>query len=172
MKRIVIVNQKSDDLCHAVKEQLPKAIEYPDFNWQPQPQDIICWIPNDEIRVDLAVSDLVAKLDQSAVRPAKIIMKSIAGTADDATDDQLTRWYGETGQNMVMDHLYAIKMIDELEFPYTIVRSLPLTNDDVQRCLMTEGQPYRGNYSNIQQVATIIAQATDPEKFKNQSIGI
>ena len=99
-------------------------------------------------------------------------MRSIAGTADDATDDQLTRWYGEAGQNLVMDHLYAIKMIDELEFPYTIVRSLPLTNDDVQRSLMTEGRPYLGNYSNIQQVATIIAQAADPERFKNQSIGI
>lgn len=172
MNRIIIVNQKADDLCQAVKEQLPHALEYTDFNWQLQAHDVICWIPNDNVRVDLAVNDLVVKLDNSTVQPAKIIMKSIAGTADDADNDQLAQWYGNSNQQLVMDHLYAIKMIDELEFPYTIVRSLPLTNDVVQRNLMLEGQLYDGNNSNIRQVAAVIAEATQLERFKNQSVGI
>ena len=172
MSRIIIVNQGATNLCHAVQNRLPKAIVYTDFHWQPQSDDIICWLPDDECRVDLAVSDLVTMLDENGVQPAKIIMKSVAGTADDAETNQISEWYGEGGSTMVMDHLYAIKMIDELEFPYTIVRTLPLTTHKVHRQLMMEGKPFSGQTSNIEQVADVIAKATQLEWFKNQSIGI
>lgn len=172
MTRVIIVNQGQENLSQALNEQLPGATIKNDFNWQPRTQDVICWLPADKFRVDLAVNDLVTMLDKSGAKPAKLVMKSVAGTADDAGPEQWRAWYGQDAQNVVMDHLYSIKMIDELEFPYTIVRSLPLTERPVDRDLMEEGQPFQGQHSNLDQVAKILAQATQLNQFQNQSIGI
>lgn len=172
MSKVIIVNQEQDSLSRALSKQLPEAMIKNDFNWQPQDQDVICWLPADKSRVDLVVGDLVTMLDQNGVRPAKLVMKSVAGTADDAEPGQWQNWYGSDAQNVVMDHLYAIKMIDELEFPYTIVRSLPLTRQPVNRYPIEEGQPFQGSYSNLDQVANLLAQATQPDQYENQSVGI
>lgn len=172
MKRIVIVNQGQPQLCQALLNQVPQATVKDDFTWAPATGDIICWLPGDKQRVDLEVAELVRQLDQNRVQPAKIVMKSVAGTADDASMDQLSDWYGEEARNLVMDHLYAIKMIDELEFPYTIVRSLPLTNESVDRHPLAEGEPFSGQQSNVDAVAQLLADAVELKKFQNQSIGI
>ncbi len=50
-------------------------------------------------------------------------MLSIAGTADDATNQQLQEWYGQQATQAVLAHQYAVKMIDEFELPYTIIRA-------------------------------------------------
>ena len=139
---------------------------------QTEPSDIICWLPADNSRVDLAVGDLVALLDHSAAQPAKIIMKSIAGTADDASDQQLTSWYGENAQQMVMDHLYAIKMIDELEYPYTVIRTLPLVEQPIDRSVMKEGQQFSGKNSSLQITSQLMKKAIMTDEFQNQSVGI
>lgn len=172
MNRIIIVNQKQDELTKKVAHLLPKPLIRQNFDWQPQLGDIICWLANDKLRVDQEVNEMVTMLDHWHVHPAKIVMKSVAGTADDATDQQLTKWYGADSRQLVADHLYAIKMIDELEFPYTIVRALPLTDQPVQRQLTAEGQPMVGQFSNIDDVAQVIAEACSPDQLKNVSIGI
>lgn len=172
MNRIIIVNQRQDQLAKQVAHLLPQASIQEDFHWPVQDQDVICWLSNDNSRVDLTVNDLVTLLDQQHVRPAKIIMKSIVGTADDADDQQLINWYGAQARQLVADHLYAIKMIDELEFPYTIVRTLPLTSQPVHRQLCAEGQRMEGQQSNMQDVARVLAQACQPEQLKNVSVGI
>lgn len=172
MNRIIIIDQRTDVLGKKVATLLPQALVKTDFQWQPHPKDVICWLADDNARVDVAVSDLVNLLDHWHIQPAKIVMKSIAGTADDASAQQLTAWYGQEASQHVADHLYAIKMIDELEFPYTIVRTLPLTNEPVNRQLLAEGQSMNGQFSNIDAVAKVIAQACHPDQLKNVSVGI
>lgn len=172
MGRVIVVNQGQAELAQAFRQQLPTAIVESDFGWHLQSQDVICWLPADKSRVDVAVNDLVTMLDHSGVQPAKLVMKSVAGTADDAVPEQLQQWYGRDAQNVVMDHLYAIKMIDELEFPYTIVRSLPLTKHPVERPLITEGHQFTGDHSNLRRVAETLVRSTQLDEFTNQSIGI
>ena len=99
-------------------------------------------------------------------------MKSIAGTADDASDQQLTSWYGENAQQMVMDHLYAIKMIDELEYPYTVIRTLPLVEQPIDRSVMKEGQQFSGKNSSLQITSQLMKKAIMTDEFQNQSVGI
>lgn len=172
MNRIVIINQGQTELCRALSQELDHCLVLDDFQWSLEPSDIICWLPADNSRVDLTVADLVALLDRSATQPAKIIMKSIAGTADDASDQQLTSWYGKNAQQMVMDHLYAIKMIDELEYPYTIIRSLPLVEQPIDRSVMNEGQQFSGKNSSLQATSQLMKKAIMTDEFQNQSIGI
>lgn len=172
MNRIMIVNQKQEVLAEKVAHLMPQAHIRQNFKWQPQSGDVICWLTNDKLRVDQEVNEMVTMLDHWHAHPAKIVMKSVAGTADDATKQQLTEWYGADGRQLVADHLYAIKMIDELEFPYTIVRTLPLTDQQVHRELTAEGQPMVGQFSNIDNVAQVIAKACSPDQFRNVSIGI
>ncbi|WP_251545806.1 NAD(P)H-binding protein [Limosilactobacillus caecicola] len=171
MPQVTIVNQQSDRLCQLVNDKLPGVTLVNDFN-QPFQGGVLCWLPGAHVRVDEVVQDLVHLVDHSAQQPTKIVMNSIMGTADDATVEQLQAWYGEDFQNIVADHLYAIKMIDELELPYTIVRSLPLTTKSVDRPVMDEGQPVTGDWSNVAAVATTLAQACDLENYLNQSVGI
>ncbi|EEU30241.1 hypothetical protein HMPREF0501_00619 [Limosilactobacillus coleohominis 101-4-CHN] len=172
MNRIVIINQGQTELCRSLSQKLDHCLILDSFQWSLEPSDIICWLPADNSRVDLAVTDLVDLLDRSSVQPAKIIMKSIAGTADDASDQQLTSWYGENAQQMVMDHLYAIKMIDELEYPYTIIRSLPLVEQPIDRLVMNEGQQFSGKNSSLRATSQLMKKAIMTDEFQNQSVGI
>lgn len=172
MNRIVIINQGQTELCRSLSQKLDHCLILDSFQWSLEPSDIICWLPADNSRVDLAVTDLVDLLDRSSAQPAKIIMKSIAGTADDASDQQLTSWYGENAQQMVMDHLYAIKMIDELEYPYTIIRSLPLVEQPINRSVMNEGQQFSGENSSFQAASQLMKKAIMTDEFQNQSVGI
>lgn len=172
MNHTLIINQGQDQLCQVLSRQLDDCRVFDDFPASMQENDVICWLPADNSRVDLAVEQLVDLIDRNHVTPAKIIMKSIVGTADDAADDQLTQWYGQDFQKLVMDHLYAIKMIDELEYPYTIVRTLPLTNEVVDRSVSQEGELFTGEHSNVDAVSRVIAHAILTADYRNQSLGI
>ena len=172
MNRIIIINQGQDQLCQILSQQLNYCKVLDDFPASMQKDDGICWLPADNSRVDLAVEKLVNLIDHSHDAPAKIVMKSIVGTADDATDDQLTQWYGTNFQTLVMNHLYTIKMIDELEYPYTIIRTLPLTDEKVDRSVSQESEPFTGARSNVAAVSRVITQAILTDDYRNQSIGI
>ncbi|WP_295728714.1 saccharopine dehydrogenase related protein [uncultured Limosilactobacillus sp.] len=172
MGPIIIINQGQDGLCQALSQQLDHCKVLEEFPDSIDNLATLCWLPADHSRVDLSVEQLVHLLDQSPVTPAKIVMKSIVGTADDATDEQVKRWYGEKAQTLVLDHLYAIKMIDELEYPYTIVRTLPLTEHQINRSIIPEGQPFSGDQSNLDAVSRVIFQAIVTDDYRNQSIGI
>lgn len=172
MARVIVINQGQNLLTKLVLKQLPQVILHTDFNWVPTEGDIICWLPADNLRVDLAVGRFAKMIDQAQVKPAKIIMKSIAGTADDASWEQLDKVYGKTSQNLVMDHLYAVKMIDELEFPYTIIRTLPLSETGIRRSVLAEGEKFSGQTSNYRSAAQLIVKATELNTYKNESVGI
>lgn len=118
-----IVNQGAPALTAAVGANLPAACVTTNFHGHLLLDQSIVWIPDPLSPVDQAVMDLVALVDRSAQQPAKLVMWSVPGTADDAEPAQVATWYGQQGPNLVQAHQYAIKMIDELELPYTIVRT-------------------------------------------------
>lgn len=49
--------------------------------------------------VDEEVQALAAQIDQAVFTPQKIVMLSMVGTADDATPEQVQRWYGKERRN-------------------------------------------------------------------------
>ena len=109
MNRIVLIGQRNDGLRERLLSFLPDAVVEPSFHFKLQSQDVLCWLPKPDDPVDQDVYDLVDLIDDSNVTPAKIVMLSIAGTADDATDEQLQKWYGKSALDMVLAHQYAIK---------------------------------------------------------------
>ena len=73
---------------------------------------------------------------------------------------------------MIMAHQYAIKMIDEFEIPYTIVRIPPLTLTNTSVSVVDEGQPMTGDKLGINQLVLIFQTVLETNRYLNQSIGI
>lgn len=172
MNRIVLIGQRTDGLLERLHELLPEAIIEPSFHFKLQSQDALCWLPMPNDPVDQDVYDLVDLIDDSHEVPKKIVMLSIAGTADDATKVQLESWYGKPALDTVLAHQYAIKMIDELEFPYVIVRSLPIVPRETGLKIVDEGQPLTGQSVGLNQAAQVLKEALATDRYRNQSIGI
>lgn len=172
MTRVVLIGHRSDDLMESLKNELPQAVIKPDFTFTPQNGDVWCWLPMANDPVDEQVYELVELIDQQAVSPRKIVMLSMAGTADDANNDQLKSWYGPRAVEMALNHQFAIKMIDELEFPYVIVRTLPLVNQTTALKIVPEGRLLTGEKIGMPQAIQVLIQAINTDQYRNQSIGI
>ena len=63
-------------------------------------------------------------------------------------------------------------MIDELELPYTVIRSLPLTATASPAVITSEGQAVTGKGVSEETLAGVIEQALLTDRYRNQSIGI
>ena len=57
MNRIVIINQGQTELCRSLSQKLDHCLVLDSFQWSLEPSDTICWLPADNLRVDLAVTD-------------------------------------------------------------------------------------------------------------------
>ncbi|MBD5807135.1 saccharopine dehydrogenase related protein [Lactobacillus sp. 0.1XD8-4] len=172
MSRIVFVSRRYDKLVSLLMEKVPDAVATTNFKIDLQNGDVLCWLPTVMEFVDDEVQELAELIDHSLFPPTKIVMLSIAGTADDATVDQLQAWYGKQARQAVFAHQYAIKMIDELELPYTIIRTLPISNSETNVEIINEGHPLSGQRIGLKQVAQVIERAVTTDDFRNQSIGI
>lgn len=169
-----IVNQHQDELAHALAKALqPRAVGMqPTFDSQLPPAATLCWLPATLAPVDELVDGLVRYVDHSDQAPAKIIALTAAGICDDLTDDQAKQLYGNNFQDVLYAHQYAIKMIDELELPYTAVRVPKIVGDDVSAEVTTEGQPLAGLRVGQGQLASFLATVMTTDRYLNQSIGI
>ena len=172
MSRIVFISHRHDDLVPTIIKKVPEAVALTSFKFEIQRGDVLCWLPTINEYVDDEVQELAELLDHSLFLPSKIVMLSIAGTADDATNQQLQEWYGQQATQAVLAHQYAIKMIDEFELPYTIIRALPITNDETPARIVNEGEALNGKEVGLIQVAQLIERAVTTDDFRNQSIGI
>ena len=99
-------------------------------------------------------------------------MLSVAGTANDASEDQIRQWYGKRGQQLILAHQYSVKMIDELELPYTIIRTIPLTTAVTSSHIVAEGKVMHGQQVGLTQLAELIEQLVVTDDYRNQSIGL
>lgn len=172
MARIVVISRRHDRLARLIMENSYAAVAANNFDVELEAGDVLCWLPQANDPVDDEVQRLAALVDRSLFTPQKIVMLSIAGTADDASEDQLKQWYGKHAMQDVWAHQYAIKMIDELELPYVVVRALPLGENAGQIQVVDEGQPLSGKNISEEQLATILVTALKTGKFDNHSIGV
>lgn len=172
MSRVVMIEHRHDRLASEIMKIADDAVVATNFKVDLHAGDLLCWLPLPGEPVDDQVQDLVTLIDQSVFLPQKIVMLSIAGTADDADSEQVKTWFGQQGPQWVMAHQYAIKMIDELELPYTIIRTLPLTDATTQSRLVAEGQPMIGDQVGIDQLVHLLSQILLTDRYRNQSIGL
>ena len=95
MGRIVFISHRHDDLVPTIIKRVPEAVALTSFKFEIQRGDVLCWLPTVNEYVDDEVQELAELIDRSLFLPSKIVMLSIAGTADDATNQQLQEWYGQ-----------------------------------------------------------------------------
>lgn len=172
MGRVVLVDSREDELALKIMKKVPDAVVSTNFRVQFQSGDILCWLPKPSDYVDDEVHELADLIDQSTFLPIKIIMLSVPGTADDASLEQVEKWYGKDARSMIMTHQYAIKMIDEFEIPYTIVRVPPLTSANTSVSVVGEGQPMTSGKLGINQLVSVFQTVLETNRYLNQSIGI
>lgn len=159
------------ELSNAVAKRSSKIL-HPDFtDLKVNNGDTICWLPEVADQVDEQVQLLVDLIDQAPAKPAKIIVWSPAGTADDAHMNQLPKWWGPNWRAILAAYLYMVKMIDELEFPYTVVRSLPIDRHSRGGKVFAEGQQLTGESVGLDAVVNTVIQACQG-KYTNQSVGV
>lgn len=172
MGRTVIVSHRHDQLSQLIMREMYDAIAVSNFKLEFQRGDQLCWLPQISEPVDEEAQELATLIDQSLFVPSKIVMLSMAGTADDADSDQLRQWYGKNAQEYLWAHQYAIKMVDELELPYTIIRALPLTNSSAPAIITDEGQPLRGQGVSEVELAKVIDRVLSTDRYNGKSLGI
>lgn len=172
MSRVVFVGKRHDKLIPLMMKLVPDAIAATNFKFELQAGDVLCWLPMANEAVDDKALELAALLDRTLFSPTKIVMLSIAGTADDATLAQLKQWYGPQAEQLLWAHQYAVKMIDEFELPYTIVRTLPIVSQKIAGEIIAEGTHLQGKHNGIDHVAQVIKRVVMTSDFDNQSIGI
>lgn len=168
--RIELVDEFTGDLGRQIVA-LTGAIRHPNWQFAFPANLVLGWLP-DFSASDLGVRNLVAAVDANPVAPQKIVMLSPAGTADDADLDQLISWYGATAPTLLGDALYAVKMVDELELPYTVIRTLPVVRQGGGQKLSPEGEPMQGQATNQAALAHLFGTALQTAQYQNQSIGL
>lgn len=170
---LAIVNQHQDQLTAALKDRLapaPVAV-YPQFAHELPDHAILCWLAPLQAPVDELVMGLVQLVDAGKA-PAKIVMLAAAGICDDVDQAGLTQLYGDDYDNLVFAHQYAVKMVDELEIPYTIIRVPQIVDQPGKATLTAENQPLASLQVSQDQLVATLASAMTTDRLVNQSVGL
>ena len=170
---LAIVNQHEDQLTAALKKELapaPVAI-YPQFSRQLPLAATLCWLAPRKAPVDELVMGLVQLVDDGHA-PAKMVMLAAAGICNDVDEAGLRQLYGDDYQDLLFAHQYAVKMVDELEIPYTVIRVPRLTDVISPSVITPENQPVASLQLNRDQLVKTIARAMTTDQLVNQSIGL
>lgn len=173
MPQVIVVSSTQTQIVNSLKSLLPNIVTRQSFPGKLMQPTTVCWLPDLHDHVDNQVQELVDMVDASPVKPLKIVMLSMVGTADDVTTEQLRNLYGKEAVNLQYAFLYAIKMVDELELPYTIVRTLPLIdNKQLTSRVLAEGQEIVGKQTKISDLTKVIVKAIQLNSYLNQSVAV
>ncbi|MBZ3777262.1 NAD(P)H-binding protein [Lentilactobacillus otakiensis] len=182
MKKLLIINQNSPvvppltDLLkqnseidvHAYSGDLESADEYAKV----LPETDLLFIavgPND---ADLYLESLFEAVDEVQPPIADIVMLSYAGV-----DDELTGSVDYDGvkdqEEFIKQQRYAIKIVDESEIPYSIIRMGQLKDNQVADYeLFNEGTKMPVSTVSPQAVAKLAYEMLIEQKLINHSVGI
>ncbi|USS88172.1 SDR family oxidoreductase [Fructilactobacillus hinvesii] len=121
--------------------------------------------------VDLVVDAIVTALQQQRVSVERWILVSAAGI-DDEVEGQLEYPGVSDVAEYLREQRYAIKIIDETELSYTIIRpgTLVAQQQGVAQ-FFNEGQPVPAGVVSYETIANVIAAAV-AGKYQNQSIAV
>lgn len=168
-----IVNQHQDQLTAALKARMapaPVAV-YPQFAHELPDHAVLCWLAPLQAPVDELVMGLVQLVDAGKA-PTKIVMLAAAGICDDVDQAGLKQLYGDDYTDLVFAHQYAVKMVDELEIPYTVIRVPQITAQEGAAVLTAENQPLASLTVSQDQMVTTLTTAMTTDQLINQSVGL
>nr|WP_054656670.1 NAD(P)H-binding protein [Lentilactobacillus otakiensis] len=163
-----LLKQNSEIDVHAYSGDLESADEYAKV----LPETDLLFIavgPND---ADLYLESLFEAVDEVQPPIADIVMLSYAGV-----DDELTGSVDYDGvkdqEEFIKQQRYAIKIVDESEIPYSIIRMGQLKDNQVADYeLFNEGTKMPVSTVSPQAVAKLAYEMLIEQKWINHSVGI
>ncbi|WP_413628043.1 NAD(P)-binding oxidoreductase [Fructilactobacillus vespulae] len=122
-------------------------------------------------------TDLIMEAFFAAVRAQKIKLERIIMVSTAGIDNEVEGTFPYPGVSDVAEYLrqqrYAIKVIDEEELPYTIIRPVEMVSKPSGNpMVIEEGNPVPAGQVSYQTVAATIAEAVNTDRYKNQSIAV
>lgn len=170
---LAIVNQHEDQLAAALKKRLSPApvATYPQFSRQLPDNEVLCWLAPRQAPVDELVMGLVQLVD-AGKEPRKIVMLAAAGICGDVDENGLKALYGEQYREVIFAHQYAVKMVDELEIPYTVIRVPRINQAKASSVVTPENQLLSSLQVSEGQLVDVLATAMQTDSLVNQSVGL
>lgn len=171
--KILIVTKQQIELGQMIGQKITQAGEelMISHHFDDAAAEVVVWLPS-AATVDDAVFDLVTAIDQGAVKPRKIIMLAVAGINDEVESTRLQQRFGQQCSDVILAYQYAVKMIDELELPYTIIRAAKTVTKTTTSVISNEGQPVVGTQIGSSELSQLIVKTVLTDQYLNQSIGI
>lgn len=170
MNHVLVVNQMNNDLAAMTVDKFEDYDSDNGFS-KLKNDDTLLWLPN-LLNVESQVFKLIDVIDDQNLKLNKIVMLAIAGVNGEILTDQQEKLWGSDFENLILDSQYAIKMIDELEMPYTIVRIPIVVNEETAVEISNEGSQFKGSQIGLHQLADVVVEACLTDHYLNQSIGV
>jgi len=171
--RVLIVSDQSTEVAKMVSKKINQtgnqSIIHQSFSTAAA--ETLVWLPT-IATVDEDVFNLVDAIDQHKITPTKIVMLAVAGINDEVNPEKLEQRFGHQFGDTILAYQYAVKMIDELELPYTIIRAAQVVADKTTSVISNEGQPVQGTKIGAAVLVDLIVSAALTDQYLNQSIGI
>ncbi|CUS25550.1 hypothetical protein FC70_GL001061 [Paucilactobacillus oligofermentans DSM 15707 = LMG 22743] len=170
MNHVLVVNQMNNDLAAMTVDKF-EDYDLDNVFSKLKNDDILLWLSNSS-NVESQVFKLIDVIDDQNLKLKKMVMLVIAGVNGEIMIDQQEKLWGPDFENLILDSQYAIKMIDELEMPYIIVRIPIVVNEETAVEISNEGSQFKGNQIGLHQLADVVVEACLTDHYLNQSIGV
>jgi hypothetical protein len=123
--------------------------------------------------VDLALEALCQALDQANPPLKQFIILSTAGIDREMPDNTIYPGIDNTKEYLNQQR-YAVKLVDEYEIPYTVLRPVTIVDTDPVGPLqiVDEGHPMEMGQVSVANVAQVAGKIVQNQCFINQSIGL
>lgn len=123
--------------------------------------------------VDLEIGSLIQALDIINPPLKQFIMLSTAGI-DNELHDKAVNYEGvDNNQEYLNQQRYAVKLVDEYEIPYTILRPVRIVDELYGKLeIIDEGQAMNFGKVSADSIAKIAVKVVEYQQFINQSIGL
>lgn len=122
--------------------------------------------------VDLQISAVIQALDRINPPLEQFIMLSTAGIDNELTEE-VTYPDVDNIREYLNQQRYAVKLVDEYEIPYTILRPVKIIDDlSGELDIIDEGISMQYGHVSADNVANTAAKVVEYGQFINQSIGL
>lgn len=181
MKKVLMIGNQFD-LANRVSQELSNQysvsiLDNIDFNNEKNYLDslvntnIICFWLN-QFDADLAMEALIAALDQVNPPIEQFVVLSVAGIDDELTTDAVYENIDDVKEYLNQQR-YAVKLVDEYELPYTVLRPVKIVDHTVGDLdVIDEGRPMPFGEVSTDSIAKTAAKVVKYQQFINQSIGL
>lgn len=122
--------------------------------------------------VDLQISAVIQALDRVNPPLEQFIMLSTAGIDNELTEE-VTYPDVDNNREYLNQQRYAVKLVDEYEIPYTILRPVKIIDNlSGELDIIDEGISMQYGHVSADSVANTAAKVVEYGQFINQSIGL